>query len=85
MKNIFISMTIAAILFVGCSGNKTKENIQNDGRHQHDDGLAHQNHEEDTVLKQEEFTEPVDTTSQKEAKHEHTHNGKDGHEHPHNH
>jgi PBP1b-binding outer membrane lipoprotein LpoB len=86
MKKLFISMSIAAIFFAGCSGNKTEEHNHNDGTHQHDDGSVHQNHEDDTAVKQEEFTAPVDTASQKEeAKHEHTHDEKDEHEHPHKH
>ena len=37
-------------------------------------------------LKQEEFTAPLDTASQKaDSMHEHSHDEHDGHEHPHKH
>lgn len=61
MKNLFISMSIAAILFAGCSGNQSKEQEQRKDVHIHDDGSVHENHEEDTAVKQEEFTAPVDS------------------------
>ncbi len=86
MKKLFISIAIALFLIAGCSGNQTKEQEQSKEVHTHDDGSIHENHEEDSTTKQEEFTVPMDTPSKKEEpKHEHTHDGKDGHEHPHKH
>ncbi len=84
MKKIFLSITILAFMFAGCSDNQTKEHDHNDGTHIHDDGSVHQNHDEDSTNKQEEFTAPVDTASQKaDSIHEHNHDGQDGHKHPH--
>ena len=84
MKKSILILSVAALLFAGCSGDQKKEN--DNATHQHDDGSVHQNHKEDNVIKQEEFTAPVDTASLKdERKHEHTHDGQDGHEHPHKH
>ena len=86
MKNLFITISIAALLFAGCSGNQTKEQEQSKDVHVHEDGTVHQNHEEDTTVMQEEFIAPVDSASQKaEPKHEHTPDTSDGHEHPHKH
>ena len=82
MKKLFISTAISAFLIAGCSGNQTKEQEHNKDVHTHDDGSVHQNHEEDTT-KQEEFTAPANTPSQKaEPEKEHTHDGKE-HSHPH--
>ena len=86
MRNIFISMAIAAILLAGCSRNQTKEQEPSKDVHVHEDGTVHQNHEEDTVVTQEEFIVPVDSASQiEEIKHKHTHDQNDGHKHPHKH
>ncbi len=86
MKNSMIILSIAALLFAGCAGNQTKEHEQNDASHKHDDGSVHQNHEEESAIKQEEFTVPVDNTSQKaDSMHKHTHEQHDGHENPHKH
>ena len=86
MKKVLITLSIAALLFAGCSNNQSKEHDHNDGTHQHDDGAEHQNNEADDSVKQEEFTAAPDTTSQNhESKHRHSHDGENGHEHPHKH
>ena len=86
MNKSLISISIAIVLLSACSGNQTKKQEHNKDVHIHEDGSVHQNHEEDTAIKQEEFTVPVDTSLQKGVpEKEHTHDGKDEHEHPHNH
>ena len=71
MKNIFITLSIAAVLFAACTGKR--EHDHNDGTHEHSDGSTYQNHETDTV-KQEEFTAPIDTIKiETEHNHEHPH------------
>jgi hypothetical protein len=72
MKKLFISLSIAALLFAGCSGNKTKESEEKSGTHTHDDGTVHEAHEKDSA-KQEEFTAPADTASHSHDGHEHQH------------
>lgn len=79
MKKYFIALSILAVLFSACSNNQTNDN----NTHVHDDGSVHENHSQDTLVKQEEFTAPTDSTViNTEPAHEHTH---DGHEHPHTH
>lgn len=79
MKNNIIILFISAMLFSACSGNQTIENQT----HKQDDESVHENHSQDTLVKQEEFTAPTDSTViNTEPAHEHTH---DGHEHPHTH
>lgn len=86
MKKLIFPIVISAFLIAGCSSNQTKQQKHNNDVHKHGDGSVHQNHEEDTATKQEEFAAHVDTTSQKvEPVKEHTHDGQDGHKHPHNH
>lgn len=86
MKKPIVTIAIAALLFAGCSGNQTKEQESSEDVHVHDDGSVHEDHKEDSTTRQEEFTVPVDTTSQKdEPKHDHTHDGQDEQEHPHKH
>jgi len=80
MKRSIIILSIAIILFAGCTDKKEDDHS---AIHQHDDGSVHQNHEEKNEIKQEEFIVPVDTALQKvDSMHEHTH---DEHGHPHKH
>lgn len=84
MKKSIIILSIAALLFAGCSANQTKEN--DNATHQHDDGSVHNNHEDESTVKQEEFIAPIDTASLKaDSMHEHSHSEHSGHEHPHKH
>ncbi len=64
MEKLLVSIAIAAFLFAGCSGNQNKEQEHTEDIHKHDDGSVHENHEEDSEIRQEEFTVPADTPSQ---------------------
>jgi len=86
MKKLLVSIAIAAFLFAGCSGNQNKEQEHTEDIHKHDDGSVHGNHEEDSEIRQEEFTVPADTPSQNdEPGNDHTHEKQNGNEHPHKH
>ena len=82
MKKSYIVISLATLILLACSGKDLKDNDQNDGAHQHDDGSVHQNRQKDTV-KQEEFMVATDNSKSKvEQGKIQTH---DGHEHPHKH
>ncbi|ESU25064.1 hypothetical protein FEDK69T_02540 [Flavobacterium enshiense DK69] len=80
MKQLLLSMTVLAIL-TACDTKKADEHghDHSEGTHQHEDGSAHENHEEATTP-QEEFTVGSDSTSTQEA---HNHKYAVGKEHQH--
>ncbi len=75
MKKIFLSITILAFMFAGCSDNQTKEHDHNDGTHEHHDEGVHEHSDTSNHHGQEEFTVGEDTLKS----HDHNHN--DGHKH----
>ena len=77
MKRILIAISVMIITLFACSEQKSNQENDCHGTHQHDDGMVHQNHENDSV-KQEEFTVPADTSNgNTEQSKEHTHEGDD--------
>ncbi|MET0758927.1 MAG: hypothetical protein ABWZ56_00790 [Flavobacterium sp.] len=81
MKKLLLSLAVTAMLFTACNDKKSEEHghDHNDGTHQHADGEAHANHENNTVT-QEEFTVGQDSAATKEA-HDHQHENGKQHQH----
>jgi hypothetical protein len=81
MKKLLLSMAVVAMLFTACNGKKTEEHGHDhtDGTHEHADGEAHPNHEDEN-LKQEEFTVGKDTVNTEDV-HGHEHENGEKHQH----
>lgn len=83
MKHSLIIAAFAALTFVACNNNKSKENHEHnadgshpttEGTHTHDDGSAHNDHAEE--VKQETFKVGQDSTKvehKNEVEHGHDH------------
>ncbi len=80
MKSIYLFITTIALFGLVSCNNGNKQNV-----HTHEDGSQHENHStEQTLPKQESFTEKADSVPASSPIDEHDHDHNHG-EHGHNH